>query len=50
MNKFYYKGHHYEVVKIEGSADYNIIKDGRQTRKVKHEIAIKAMQYVDKLF
>ena len=48
--EFYYKGHHYKVVQIEGSTDCNIIRDGRKTRRVKEEIAKCAMQYVDKLF
>lgn len=50
MKEFYFKGHHYKVVQIEGSEDYNIIRDGRQTRKVKKEIAHRAAEYVDKLF
>lgn len=49
-NEFYYKGHHYKVVQIEGSDDYSIIKDGRFTRRVKKEIAARAAEYVDKLF
>jgi hypothetical protein len=48
--EFYYKGHHYKVVQIEGSNDCNIIRDGIKTRRVKEEIAKCAMQYVDKLF
>ena len=47
---FYYKGHYYNVVPIEGSTDHTIIKDGRQQRRVKKEIAENAIQYVDKLF
>lgn len=50
MREFYYGGHHYKVVQIEGSTDYNIIRDGRQARRVKEEIAKKAVKYVDKLF
>ena len=50
MNEFYYGGHHYKVTKIENSTDHIIIRDGRQTRRVKEEIASKAVEYVDKLF
>lgn len=50
MNEFYYGGHHYKVTKIENSTDHIIIKDGRQTRRVKQEIASKAVEFVDKLF
>ena len=50
IKEFNYKGHHYKVVKIENSTDHVIIKDGRQTRRVKEEIAQKAVEYVDKLF
>ncbi len=50
MKEFYFGGHHYKVVQIEGSTDYNIIRDGRKTRRVKEEIAKKAVEYVDKLF
>lgn len=49
-NKFYYKGHHYQVVPIEGSSDYVIIKDGRESRRVDSNTANMAMQHVDKLF
>lgn len=49
-NEFDYKGHHYKVVKIENSTDHIIIKDGRWTRRVKQEIAERAIEYVDKLF
>ena len=48
--EFYYKGHHFEVVPIEGSTDHTIIKDGRQSRRVSEGIAKCAMQNVDKLF
>ena len=48
---FDYNGHHYRVTPIEGSCDeFIIIKDGRKTRRVKKEIADKAMEFVDKLF
>lgn len=50
ISEFYYGGHHYKVVKVEDSTDHLIIKDGRQTRRVKKEIAEKAVEYVDKLF
>lgn len=50
MKEFYYNGHHYKVVQIEGSDDYSIIKDGKFTRRVKKEIAQRAVEYVDKLF
>lgn len=49
-NEFDYKGHHYKVVAFERSTDHIIIRDGRKTRRVKEEIAEKAMEYVDKLF
>jgi hypothetical protein len=49
--EFDYKNHHYQVVGIEGNPDEAIIiKDGRKTRRVKMEIAEKAIEYVDKLF
>ena len=50
MKEFYFNGHHYKVVQIEGSTDCSIIKDGKFTRRIKKEIAKNAMQYVDKLF
>ena len=50
IKEFHYKGHHFKVVGIENSTDYIIIKDGRKTRRVKEEIAKKAVEYVDKLF
>lgn len=50
MKEFYYKGHHYKVVPIEGSEDYTIIKDGRTTRTISKDVAIKAAEFVDKLF
>lgn len=49
-NEFDYQGHHYKVVQIERSTDHIIIRDGRKTRRVKEEIAQKAIEYVDKLF
>lgn len=49
-NEFNFKGHHYKVVKIENSTDHIIIRDGRQTRRVKEEIANRAVEFVDKLF
>ena len=48
--EFYYKGHHYKVVPIEGSSDHFIIKDGRKTRRVEGYIAEIPMQYVERLF
>jgi hypothetical protein len=48
--EFYYKGHHFEVVTIEGSTDHTIIKDGRLQRTVSKYIAENAIQFVDKLF
>ena len=48
--EFEYDGHHYKVVKVENSTDHLIIRDGRQTRRVKEEIADKAMEYVERLF
>ena len=50
VKNFLYKGHHFELVKIETSTDYLIIRDGRQTRRVKEEIAKNAIENVDKLF
>ena len=50
IKEFNYKGHHFKVVAVENSTDYIIIRDGRQTRRVKEEIADKAIEYVDKLF
>ena len=49
-NEFDYKGHHYKVVQIERSTDHIIIRDGRKTRRVKEEIAQKAIEYVERLF
>ena len=48
--KFEYNGHRYEVVQVENSTDCLIIKDGRQTRRVKEEIAEHAIEYVERLF
>lgn len=48
--EFDYQGHRYKVVKVENSTDHLIIRDGRQTRRVKEEIADKAIEFVDKLF
>ena len=50
VKKFLYRGHQFELVKVENSTDYLIIRDGRQTRRVKEEIAEKAIENVDKLF
>ena len=50
MNEFIYKGHNYKVVRIEGSNDYYIVKDGIKTRRVSKKIADNAMEYVDNLF
>lgn len=51
IREFNYKGHHFKVVGIENNDDeFIIIKDGRKTRKVKKEIAARAVEYVDKLF
>lgn len=50
VKEFNYKGHHFKVAEIEGSTDCIIIRDGRQTRRVKEEIAQRAVEYVDKLF
>ena len=50
MENFNYNGHHYKVVKVENSTDCIIIRDGRNTRRVKKEIADNAIEYVDQLF
>lgn len=50
VTKFLYRGHQFELVKVENSTDYLIIRDGRQTRRVKQEIAEKAIENVDNLF
>lgn len=50
VKKFLYRGHQFELVKVENSTDYLIIRDGRKTRRVKQEIAEKAIENVDKLF
>lgn len=51
IKEFNYKGHHFSVVGIENNPDeFIIIKDGRKTRRVKKEIAQKAIEHVDKLF
>lgn len=51
IREFNYKGHHYKVVGIENNDDeFIIIMDGRKTRRVKKEVAQKAIEFVDKLF
>lgn len=51
VREFNYRGHDFNVVPIEGNAEeFIIIRDGRQTCRVKKEIAANAMQNVDKLF
>ena len=51
IKEFNYKGHHFKVVGIENNEDeFIIIRDWRNTRRVKKEIALKAKEYVDKLF
>jgi len=51
IKEFNYKGHHFKVVGIENNDDeFIIIKDGRKTRRVKREIADKAVEYVERLF
>ena len=50
VKKFLYRGHQFELVKVENSTDYLIIRDGLQTRRVKEEIAENAIENVDKLF
>lgn len=51
IREFVYKGHHFKVVGIENNdEEFIIIMDGRKTRRVKKEIAEKAVEYVDKLF
>jgi len=51
IREFAYKGHHYKVVGIENNDDeFIIIMDGRKTRRVKKEVAQKAIEFVDKLF
>ena len=51
IKEFNYKGHHFKVVAIENNDDeFIIIRDGRQTRRGRKEIAQKAVEFVDKLF
>lgn len=50
VKRFLYKGHKIEVVPIEGSTDYNIIRDGKQTRRVCKEIGENAINNIDRLF
>lgn len=51
VKEFLYNGHHFKVTGIENNPDeFIIIRDGRQTIRVKKEIAEKAIEYVDKLF
>ena len=50
VKEFYYRGHHYKVVPIEGCDEFNIIRDGRNVRKVCKQIAELAMQHVEELF
>jgi len=50
VNEFYFKGHHYQVTPIEGCDDFTIVKDGKFARRVKKEIAEKAMENADRLF
>ena len=42
VKEFNLKGHHYELIPIEGSSDYSIIKDGRQAKQISEEQAKKA--------
>lgn len=50
ITNFYYKGHHYKVARVENSSDSVIVQDGRKTRRVKEEIASRAIEYVERLF
>ena len=51
IKEFAYKGHTYKVVGIENNDnEFIIIRDGRNTRRVKKEVAVKAIEFVDKLF
>lgn len=48
--EFESNGHRYTVTPIENSTDSIIIRDGTKTRRVKREIADRAIEFVDKLF
>ena len=51
VKEFAYKGHTYKVVGIENNEDeFIIIRDGRNTSRIKKEIAEKAREHVNKLF
>lgn len=51
ITEFYQNGHHFKVIGIENNPDeFIIIRDGRNTRRVKEEIAQKAIEYVERLF
>lgn len=51
MKEFNHNGHQYKVMPVEGnSEEFVIIRDGRSTRRVKKEIADRAIAYVDELF
>lgn len=51
IKEFAYNGHTYKVVGIENNDnEFIIIRDGRSTRRVKKEVAVKAIEFVDKLF
>ena len=51
IREFPYKGHHFKIVGIENNDnEFIIIRDGRNTRRVKKEVAVKAIEFVDKLF
>lgn len=48
--EFESNGHRYKVTPVENSTDSIIIRDGTKTRRVKREIADRAIEFVDKLF
>lgn len=51
ITEFYKGGHHFKVIGIENNLDeFIIIRDGRQTKRVKKEIAEKAPEHVEHLF
>ena len=49
--EFNKNGHHYKVIGVENNPDeFIIIRDNRKTKRVKKEIADKAIEHVEDLF
>ena len=48
--EFNHNGHKYNVVPVENSDEFVIIRDNRRTSRVNKDVAENAVKYVDKLF